>query len=274
MAAIRLIAFDLDGTALTHDKRLTDRTVRALRRAIEAGAVVVPATGRPLSGVPEELLAIGGIRYVVSSNGAITTDVKTGERLRAACLDRAAAEAIVRLPMERGLIHSAFVDGLGYSEPAFFEMERNLFRGTPSEAYIRRSRRVVQRIGERLDEAAGRVENIWILAADADERRELDGMIRSGWNVKTVLTGEREIEVSHPDADKGVALKALACALGIGREEIFAVGDNENDIGMLRAAGFSVAMGNGTARAKAAAMSVTDTNEKDGAAKAIERALL
>ena len=67
---IRMIGFDLDGTLLTTDKILTERTKKALEAAADQGVVLVPATGRPLCGLPKELLALPFIKYAVTANGA------------------------------------------------------------------------------------------------------------------------------------------------------------------------------------------------------------
>ena len=74
-------------------------------------------------------------------------------------------------------------------------------------------------------------------------------------------------------ADKGLALEDLSARLGVLKEEILAIGDNENDLGMLRSSGITVAMGNSTDSVKKMAMILTDTNEEDGAAKVIEEIL-
>lgn len=55
---IRMIGFDLDGTLLTTDKILTERTKKALEAAADQGVILVPTTGRPLCGLPKELLEL------------------------------------------------------------------------------------------------------------------------------------------------------------------------------------------------------------------------
>ncbi len=273
MADYRLIAFDLDGTILKNDKSLTARTADTLQRAAAAGAVLVPVTGRPLSGIPEEVLAVGGIRCAITSNGAVTTDLVTGEALRSVCVDRKTAAEIARLPMERGLIHSVFIGGLGYSEPPFSAIERRFFKSTEHEAYIRRSRRTADDLFGWIETAPVEPENIWMIVRSAEEQQELDAIIRASWPVKTILTGKSDIEVGNPAADKGLAVTALAKMLGIPRREVLAFGDNSNDIGMLKAAGTGVAMANGTAEAKAAADLIAASNEADGVAAMLERLL-
>ena len=96
-------------------------------------------------------------------------------------------------------------------------------------------------------------------------------MINSRYN--GVLSQKYIYETLPKGANKGVALKKLAEKLNIPREEVMAIGDGNNDIEMLKFAGVGVAMGNGTKMAKDAANYITDTNENNGVAKAIEKFL-
>ena len=269
-ADTRLLALDLDGTLLTDDKRFTRRSAEAVISAVEAGIAIVLVTGRPLSGIPGDIMALPGIRYVITSNGAVSTDLLSGETLRSACIERAAAEEIIRIPMERELVHSAFIGGVGYCEPRYFDLQWKFFSGSPQEAYIRASRRQTEDIRAMIDGDGPGVENIWFISHSREERNELAELINSRWDVKTVLTTPTDVEVGDPGADKGLALEDLSARLGIDRAGIVAIGDNDNDLGMLKAAGTAVAMGNSLKRVKAIADITADSNAEDGAAKVIE----
>ena len=82
------------------------------------------------------------------------------------------------------------------------------------------------------------------------------------------------LDVTSPLAHKGEAVASLSRAMGVPISAILTIGDGTNDIPMLQAAGFSVAMGNGSDAVKASAHVVTDDCENDGFAKAIERYVL
>ena len=273
LSEVRLLALDLDGTVLTDDKHITQRMEQSIHDALAAGLEVVLVTGRPLSGIPDELLAISKIRYVISSNGAVTTDLQSGRRLRGAYLDDQAAKELARIPMERNLIHSVFIGDIGYCERDYFQDQWNLYMGTKHEPYIRKSRRGTDSIDDLIDQSEVGVENIWFMTHSQEERDELNRMIHSRWQVQTVLTAVTDVEIGSTKADKGLALEDLSGKLGISKEEILAIGDNENDLGMLRASGITVAMGNGTESVRQIADILTDTNEEDGAAKVIEKIL-
>ena len=74
--SVALIAFDLDGTLLDNNKNIPPENLRALYAAHEAGILLVPATGRILKGMPEDLMKTGLFRYFIFSNGAIIYDLQ------------------------------------------------------------------------------------------------------------------------------------------------------------------------------------------------------
>ncbi len=82
------------------------------------------------------------------------------------------------------------------------------------------------------------------------------------------------IEFLHPAVSKGNALRVMAAGLGIAPEEVVAIGDNHNDIGMLLFAGLGIAMGNAHDEVKAAADYITLSNADEGVATAIEKLVL
>ena len=82
------------------------------------------------------------------------------------------------------------------------------------------------------------------------------------------------LDVTHPLANKGAGLTALAKLMAVSTAEIAAIGDGRNDMPMFAASGLSIAMGNASAEVKAAANVVTASNEQEGFATAIERFVL
>ena len=92
-------------------------------------------------------------------------------------------------------------------------------------------------------------------------------------NLVVTSSFKTNIEVTHKDAQKGIALQYFANTLGISMDEVFAIGDNSNDVSMLKLAGYSVAMGNANQEAMATAKYQTDDNKHGGVAKAIQKCL-
>ena len=273
MKTFRLLALDLDGTLLTNDKQITARTRRALAAAADAGMQIALVTGRPYSGLPEALPAIPGIRYAITSNGAVSMDLSTGKKLRTALMPGSIVPEIIRYPRENGLIYNVFLDGVGYCDRPSFDRLVGFFAGTVLEDYVRRSRRGVDDILEYVKAHPEGVENIWIMGRDQAERDMLAQMLPPGHHLQTFFTAQTDLEIGDSLAGKGLSLEELALSLGIAKEEILAFGDNENDLAMFHSAGTSVAMGNASEYVRSQADLVTQTNENDGVARLLEQLL-
>ena len=115
--AIRMIGLDLDGTLFDSRKRLTKYTRQVLEQAIAQGILIVPSTGRPRIGLPENLLEIPGIRYAVVANGSAIYDLKENRFLYQNCMDREAAADLMRRTRRLGhTVQGAFLGEWGYME--------------------------------------------------------------------------------------------------------------------------------------------------------------
>ncbi|HDC8080041.1 TPA: HAD-IIB family hydrolase, partial [Staphylococcus aureus] len=92
-------------------------------------------------------------------------------------------------------------------------------------------------------------------------------------NLAISSSSRGNIEITHSDAQKGIALETIAERLGIEMKDVMAIGDNLNDVSMLEKVGYPVAMENGAEEVKKIANYVTDTNENSGVGKAIMKLL-
>ena len=284
---IRLIGADLDGTLLTQDKRLTDYTRNILEKAIRAGVEVVPVTGRPLTGVPQEILEIPGIRHCITSNGANTYELeafagKPAARsiLRKMHLPHETVRQILSAASGQGVIREIFIRGTGFHDPPTQIMLEKRFCEKPAIlSYINRSRKIVPDFEALLADRSSHVENISLMFPTREERDEALGRLDRirGENgeklVHVLLPWVTDLEITHVLADKWLALRELGDILGIPAEEIMTVGDGDNDRPMLRGAGISAAMGNAPGFVRETADFVTEDNEHDGAAIAIAQIL-
>ena len=115
---IRLIAVDLDGTVLNDRKQLTPRTAAALTEAAARGVEIVPATGRTAAGLPVELLALPGVHYAITSNGARMMDLASGRAVRELYLARETALAAFDILARYDCVTDLFQDGRGYTTEA------------------------------------------------------------------------------------------------------------------------------------------------------------
>lgn len=272
MTKIKLVGLDLDGTLLTTDHRITERTKRAIARANAAGCLVIPATGRPLKGVPREFLEIPGVDYAVTANGSTVTDLKKGEDILRFWIDTEDWFRVKEMTKDLDSVLDLFVDGSGYNTRELLDHAEEW--APPGLAdYIRASRTVC----EDLDAFARRfkeLEKANLFFRDQTTRAEAKRRLDEADFLTVTSSAPNNWELNAKGVSKGKALLALAEKLGIEQSEVMACGDSGNDAAMLKAVGLGVAMGNAPDEIKALADRVTDTNDRDGVAKAIEKYVL
>jgi len=266
--SIRLIASDLDGTLLHRNREVTPRTSAAIAAAFDAGVLVVAATGRQFSQLPEPVLACG-IRYVVGSNGAIGVDLATRTVLFEDLLAPAvAADIVAHLTAElEGVRFSAVRDsGARHAaEPGYLDLvgpaERNLWTELITPASLAE---VVSQPTLKLT-----VRHPSLTAEDLLALLDASGL--TGFHATT--SGAPFLEVQGAGVTKASGVAQLCALLGFEAADVMAAGDALNDVELIEWAGFGVAMGNAVPEAIAAADWTTAHNEDDGLALVIEQVL-
>lgn len=271
MRKIKLIGLDCDGTLLNDNKELTEYSKEVLQRAISQGIHIVVATGRPLTGIPKEVLSIEGIRYALTSNGARIVDMMENKVISECTMPAKTARKLFRIFAVYDTYKEIFIDGQGYASKE--DLERvDAYVDTESMArYVRECREAVESIEELLQEDRIRVDKVHVMFRDQKERMKALDEVNKVEGITTTFAISNNIEVNMLDVDKGQGLLRLGKLLGIEREEIMACGDGMNDLEMLKAAGLGIAMENAMEEVKQAADYITDTNENNGVAKAIEK---
>ena len=267
---IKMIAFDCDGTLLNDKKEMTAHTRNVLLRVMEQGIEVLPATGRPLTGVPKEVTALPGIRYALTSNGARIVDLKEQKVIYESTMPIHTAKQILDLFSQYDTYREAFIDGVGYSMASELEKAEEYVILPSMARYLKECRIGVQDLYEKLEKEKKQVDKVHALFKNISEKEKAFLQIKEIPNITATGAMENNIEVNALGVNKGIGLLKLGELLGIKREEIMACGDGMNDLEMIREAGLGVAMANAMQEVKDAADFVTDSNEKDGVAKAIE----
>ena|SRR5574344_210274 len=263
----RLIAVDLDGTLLTNDKKVTDRTKETIRRFTAQGCMLVPVTGRPLSGIPEDVTELAGNSFVVTMNGAEVFSLPDKKCIFASHIQTQTALAILDAvePFSKAGIE-LFCGGYGYVTEKYYREVLSEFKNSPLYKYYAQSRKHV----ESLRLFAEQKNNIAELAGFCTDRSEMDRLCIAAGNysgVKVIRTAPEYVEIISENTDKGAALAYTAQSAGFARSEVIAFGDGANDVAMLEYAGTSVAMANASSAVKACASCATCTNEDDGVAE-------
>ncbi len=270
MHQIRMIGLDLDGTLLNSRKELPLYTREILKKAISRGITVLVATGRPYTGIPEELRNFPGMRYAVTANGARVVDTLTGKVLSERLLPMESAKKTLEIFRKYDTLQEVYFDGQGYADSDKLADIGRYHHNPYMWGYVLSSRIAVPDIREVMRRENRPMDKIQALFANLDEQHRAWEELEKNKDIVLVGSLGYNIEVNAAGVDKGSGLIELGKLLGIQKEEIMAVGDGDNDIAMLKKAGFGVAMANAGDEVKAAADYVTGTNDEEGAAQAIE----
>ncbi|MDO4598671.1 MAG: Cof-type HAD-IIB family hydrolase [[Ruminococcus] gnavus] len=271
MKHIKMIGLDLDGTLLNGRKEVTDHTRKILEQAIAQGIIVLVATGRPLTGILGQVRAIQGMQYALTTNGARIYDLLQDRTILEHPLSGEKAKKVLKIAGKYDTLQEAYFDREVYAQEDQLKRISHYHKNPHMWEYVRATRTAVPSMIEWYEECGRDADKLQLMFADMQElahaRKELEKI------PGLVLTGSlgNNIEVNAEGIDKGIGILELGRRLGISREEIMACGDGDNDLEMLKAVGVGVAMGNADADVKAAADYVTDTNEEEGVAKAVEK---
>lgn len=271
---IRMIGFDLDGTLLTTDKILTERTKKALEAAANQGVILVPATGRPLCGLPKELLELPFIKYAVTANGARILETKTEQVLSEMLISVEKAREILDIFSDYDTLRDVYYDGIGYSEKEKLVHIQDYVMTKAMGEYILNTRVPVESVEEKFEAENRGTDKVQALFRYQTDKEEAWKRIRKVTGVEATGALENNIEVNAEGVHKGIALLKLGEIFGISWEEIAAFGDGSNDTMMLKTVGMGVAMANGMPEVKAAADRLTDSNDEEGVARFIEKYIL
>lgn len=271
MKPIELIALDLDGTLLNSEKCLSKRNKEALVQCIQRGIQIIPATGRALNGIMEEIRTIPGINYAITTNGGSIADLANGKSLNRHALSNKKALEIFQIIKKYNAMYDPYINGRGVTQPEFVEHMAQYGLPPVIQKMIRITRDTVPDIIRHVKECGEEVEKINIYLNSLEELEVLRGELSSMDGIIISSSLKNNLEINAPGATKGNALTWLSGYLGIDRDATLAFGDGENDISMLEAAGFGIAMANGLEVVKQVADEITLTNDEDGVAAAMER---
>ena len=279
MKDIKLVALDLDGTLFDNSSRISKRNLTAIRSITDKGIHVVISTGRPFEGIPFDQIKGTGINYAITANGSGIYEISTGKCLYENAMDEELVTPILNFLLTRDIHMDAFIGGKGYTPVQCVETAQKLTVPSSIKNYIITTRTRLDNIPQFIHENQLKVQKMTLNfypAADGTliDRETVRKFLVSNPSITTVCGGYNNLEFTRADANKGVGLRKLAEILGVNPDATMAIGDTENDLAIIEAAGIGVAMGNATDAVKARADYVTTTNTKDGVAAAIEHFIL
>ena len=274
--AIKLIVTDLDGTFLnTNHVTIPQENIDTFKKAHEMGIKVAIASGRTKILTDYIVEQLPFLDYLITSNGAITYDMKTGKAVCSTLIDNKQSIEIFNILKDYNLIYEIYFNGDCYMNNESYSMFDAEHVPPHIHALLKDFIKPVSDLKTLIDGQG--IEKLNILSLSGEERIALEEKINRTCNVAfassfpIVKGANGNLEMTDINATKGFAVKGLADALNIGKENIMCFGDGENDCSMLSFADYSFAMANGNEIAKSTAKFVTDTNDNYGVANAIKK---
>ena len=260
---IRLVAIDLDGTLLNDAKQVSDRTALALRELPARGVKVVIASARPPRSVRHVYRLLGLDTLTVNYNGALIWDEPN-------------RRAVFHLPLPGALVAEIVdvardhVDDVGVS----CEVLDRWYTDAVDETHVTETGRLFKPdVVAPLESFVHNDATKLMLAADPAAIARLEALLlgRFGDRVLVIQTDDDLLQVSHPAAGKAAAVRRVAAHYGVPLDQVMAIGDAPNDVGMLQQAGVAVAMDNARAVVKQVADWVAPSNNDHGVHAALVR---
>lgn len=260
----RLMAFDMDDTLLDPRGVITERTMAALKRAMEAGVYVVLASGRMLEAMLPTSEHIGVNGPMILYNGGMVYDTVNNRTVSRTEIPLETARAILRMAEEMDVYAQAY-PGEGYFAHEYTRYtdmyEKHIkvkcnITGRPLSEWITTGQVKMLFIGEREDTA----ERIRVFS-------------KAFPDVSFMMSKPHYIEVVAKKVDKSFALDAAIRDLGLTPDECIAFGDGQNDVSMLNFVGAGYCMENASEGVKAKCRLFAPSNADDGCARVIEQLL-
>ena len=272
--SIKLVAIDLDRTTLNAEGKISEANRQAILDAIAGGVHVCIASGRAYDTLPKDVVAIPGIEYAVTGNGAAVYRLDTAERMQAFLMTPESVEAVIRLTENDPVTYEAFVDGVAYASKEYIDNPVEYDATSRAVAYVQATRTMVPDIKVFLLENKNQLDCMDIIVNNENLKQELmERIAKERDDVYQTSSIQQLLEVSYKDAGKKSGVKFLTEYLGLKQEEVACMGDGDNDIDMIQYAGVGIAMENATDNLKAHADFITLHHDKDGLAYAFREIL-
>ncbi|MFW7374086.1 Cof-type HAD-IIB family hydrolase [Vagococcus fluvialis] len=284
---IKMIASDMDGTLLSSHLAISETNKEAVLEAQAQGIEFMVATGRAYSEAKPALDDAGIKCCMITGNGAQIFD-ENGEAIVTFSIDKKTTKEIMTTLREKNLYFELMTTNGVYAEsqPQRVENFATLlanqvphltFKMAIAMASTHLNMLPVHYINNYDDLLVDDSVEILKVIAFSDEGptllRPIADELEANGPLYVTASFPNNIEINHKDAQKGNAVKLMAEKRGIELEDVMTIGDNFNDVSMLKVAGVSFAMGNAEEDVKKIAKYEADTNMNHGVGKAILRAI-
>lgn len=273
MSQYKLIAFDMDGTLLNSEKKITPKTIEAIQKASDADKIVILNTGRCPAELNEYFELLPMVRYVNCVSGALVYDHLENKSIYKNPLTIEEVKTLIEIGKKNDeMVHLLSV-------PSIVEKDKvphmkDFYMGVYQPMYEAVTTQV-DNIYDYFMENPFPVEKVNIYHKSEDEAlKTKEAIEKAGLDIEVKRAEKTALEMNSKGVNKATGLKELCKHLGISIDETIVVGDADNDKDALEVAGLSVAMGNALQDVKDICDVIVSDNDHDGCAETIMKYLL
>lgn len=269
MSLYKLIAFDMDGTLLNSEKKITPSTAEAVHRAMAQGIYVVFNTGRCMAEL-REYFSVLDVPYINSVSGALVLDRQTQQTVYSNALPVDIVSRILEIAAPEDIMIHLLIQQSIVQKDKIPQMDRY---------HMGVYRSMYEKVTDKWDDLSARYQadpfpvpkvNLYHTSPEARTRTR-QKILAQNLSVEMIDAESTSLEISAKGLDKGIGLEKLCSYLHLSMSEVVVVGDADNDAEAMKKAGLSIAMGNANDRIKSIADTIVNDNDHDGCKEALER---
>lgn len=270
----KLICIDMDGTLLNDKKIISERNLDTIKLAYDKGVRIAVCTGRIFTSADSFSDMLGVKSPVIAANGAYIMEKDRDEVIYKATIGVKNCKKLLNVFRKYDIYPHYYTNNVIFTEniefsSRFYEKANKL---------LAKDKQIKVVLVEDWEKIFKEYESEIFKSIGVDRDLEKMGKakieLRDMNDFEVVSSNFDNFEVTNKGVSKGNAVKILADYYGINREQVICIGDSENDLSMIKFAGLGVVMENGDEFVKEAAQYITDSNNNDGVAKAIEKFVL
>ncbi len=264
----KLIVSDFDGTLIDDNQKIPIEVSVAIEEYVACGGIFAVCTGRMLRSILPQVRSLNLKGLVIAYQGTVIAEIESGKIIKFGGIDYKGIAEICKTLEELNEPINVYADDVLYTNIPKDNKYLQLYESIVNV----QAEYVSGLISEFVTDKKLFCQKVAVLVMP-ERREELYGVLceRLGEKYDVTCSASSLIEISPLSDNKGEALKFLAAQYSVPLEKCVAIGDNLNDLSMIKAAGIGVAVGNATKALKDAADYVSVTNNEGAVAKIIKK---
>ncbi|MBB5173001.1 Cof-type HAD-IIB family hydrolase [Texcoconibacillus texcoconensis] len=283
---MKLFATDMDGTLLNEHRQVSEVNTEAIRYARSKGVIVAVATGRDFTEAISPLKEVKLRLPLICANGAEIRN-EQGDIVKSTPLSLEQYYELENVLQEEGVYYELYTSKGSYTNDRKrgLDVAVNVMHSTgrttsydeamtlAEKRFAEGSINFVEHYHEVVQAPRVTVYKLLAFTEDDELRNRVKEKLQAISEIEVTSSASDNLEITNKQATKGISLETLAAQHQISMDDVVAIGDNFNDVSMLKKAGHAIAMENAEAEVKNIADDITETNDHDGVARAIYRLL-